>query len=204
MAGRLLGSGDLVIPRNYELASSVINEENETDGFVFNQTMLRVKQPERSLRFYQDVLGMVLLKQLDFPEMEFTLFFLGYLTPEDGPLPKTAAGRTEFVFKQRAMLELTHNWGTEAEEREVYHNGNSAPRGFGHIGLSVPNVERACERFEREGVTFVKRPDEGSMKGLAFIQDPDGYWIEILEASSLTRLCRDAGAIPQSEEDEGR
>ena len=135
MAGRLLGSGDLVIPRNYELASSVINEENETDGFVFNQTMLRVKQPERSLRFYQDVLGMVLLKQLDFPEMEFTLFFLGYLTPEDGPLPKTAAGRTEFVFKQRAMLELTHYWGTEAEEREVYHNGRLLVRIFGGLEL---------------------------------------------------------------------
>ncbi|MEL6686153.1 MAG: lactoylglutathione lyase [Pseudomonadota bacterium] len=157
--------------------------------------MLRIKDPERSLAFYRDVLGMALLKQLDFPEMKFTLFFMGYLDSEEAPLPASAEDRTEFVFKQPAMLELTHNWGTETEEDEVYHNGNSDPRGFGHIGLSVPDVEQACDRFEQMGVAFVKRPHEGSMKGLAFIQDPDGYWIEILEARSLTQLCRDAGAI---------
>lgn len=189
-------------PKNYEQTPGAINQANETNGFVFNQTMLRIKDPERSLRFYRDVLGMVLLKQLDFPEMKFTLFFLGYLAPADGPVPSTAAGRTEFVFKQRAMLELTHNWGTETEAGELYHNGNADPRGFGHIGLSVPDVTRACERFDRMGVTFVKRPEEGSMKGLAFIQDPDGYWVEILEANSIAMLCREAGAIPQTEEDE--
>ena len=77
--------------------------------------------------------------------------------------------------------------GTEKDENFSYHNGNSEPQGFGHIGFSVPDVYRASERFDKLGVKFVKKPDEGKMKGLAFIQDPDGYWIEILQANMLEK-----------------
>ena len=62
-----------------------ITKSPETEGFVFNQTMVRIKEPERSLKFYRDVMGMTLLKQLDFPEMEFSLYFMGYVRPDDGP-----------------------------------------------------------------------------------------------------------------------
>ena len=162
----------------------------ETEGFVFNQTMVRIKEPERSLKFYQDVMGMTLLKKLDFPEMEFTLYFMGYVRPEDDPIPDDPTERTAYTFEQKALLELTHNWGTENDEDfEGYHNGNNDPRGYGHIGMSVPDVYRACERFEELGVEFVKRPDDGKMKGIAFIKDPDGYWIEILEARVSAALC---------------
>ncbi len=162
----------------------------ETEGFVFNQTMLRIKDPERSLAFYQDVLGMTLVKKLDFPEMEFSLLFMGYVRPEDGPIPQDPMQRTAYTFEQKALLELTHNWGTENDEAFAgYHNGNNDPRGYGHIGLSVPDVYRACSRFEELGVEFVKRPDDGKMKGIAFIKDPDGYWIEILEARISAALC---------------
>ena len=161
-----------------------------TEGFVFNQTMVRIKEPERSLKFYRDVMGMTLLKKLDFPDMEFSLYFMGYVRPEDGPIPDDPMARTEYTFEQKALLELTHNWGTENDEAfEGYHNGNNDPRGYGHIGMSVPDVYRACERFEELGVEFVKRPDDGKMKGIAFIKDPDGYWIEILEARVSAALC---------------
>ena len=161
----------------------------ETSNFVFNQTMLRIKDPKRSLDFYQNVLGMTLIKQLDFPDMQFSLFFMGYVRPDDEAIPDDAVDRTAYAFQQKALLELTHNWGTEDDEEFAgYHNGNDDPRGFGHIGMSVPDVAAACVRFEELGVEFVKRPDEGKMKGLAFIKDPDGYWIEILEAKSLAAM----------------
>ena len=166
----------------------------ETNGFVFNQTMLRVRDPRRSLDFYQGVLGLTLVRRLDFPDMQFTLFYLGYVGPEDGAIPEDPIRRTAWTFQQKALLELTHNWGTEDDEEfSGYHNGNSDPRGFGHIGMSVPNVESACARFTELGVEFVKRPDEGVMKGLAFIKDPDGYWIEILEADSLAEMAAAMG-----------
>lgn len=77
------------------------------------------------------------------------------------------------------------NWGTEGDPDQKYHDGNSDPRGFGHIGIMVPDVYEACERFEKLGVDFVKRPDDGRMKGLAFIKDPDGYWIEIFNPNPM-------------------
>lgn len=170
------------------LEECAISAPPETKDFVLNQTMLRVKDPERSIRFYSEVLGMTLLKRFDFPEAKFSLYFMGYLRPEDEPLPDGPVERAAYVFRQKAMLELTHNYGTESNPGFAYHDGNSEPRGFGHIGISVPDVDAACERFERLGVQFVKRPNDGRMKGLAFIKDPDGYWIEILSASSLARM----------------
>jgi lactoylglutathione lyase len=132
---------------------------------------------------------MTLLKRFDFPEAKFSLYFMGYLRPEDGPLPDKPMERAAFVFSQKAMIELTHNWGTESDPNFAgYHDGNKDPRGFGHIGISVPDVDAACARFETMGVEFVKRPNDGRMKGLAFIKDPDGYWIEILSASSLAKM----------------
>lgn len=163
----------------------------ETDEFIFNQTMLRIRDPERSIAFYRDVLGMTLLEKFAFPDMSFTLYFMAYVRPGDEPIPADPAARAEYVFRQKATLELTHNWGTEKSgDFAGYHNGNSEPRGFGHIGITVPDVHAACERFETLGVEFVKRPDDGKMKGLAFVKDPDGYWIEILSSASLASMIR--------------
>lgn len=157
----------------------------DTTGYVLNQTMLRIKDPEASINFYRDVLGMTLLDRYDFEEMRFSLYFMGY--PDQTP-PTDRADRARWVFAQPALVELTHNWGTESEADFQYHDGNADPRGFGHIGVSVPDVYAACERFEKLGIDFVKRPDDGSMKGLAFIRDPDGYWIEILSPDGLASL----------------
>ena len=155
------------------------------ENFVFNQTMLRIKDPEASVAFYREVLGMTLVDQFDFPDMEFSLYFMGYPASE---IPSDKTERAKWIFEQPALLELTHNYGTEKEAGPVYHSGNDDPRGFGHIGISVPDVYAACARFDELGVEYVKRPDDGNMKGLAFIKDPDGYWIEILSSKGLRDL----------------
>ncbi|XP_063221987.1 lactoylglutathione lyase [Bacillus rossius redtenbacheri] len=154
-----------------------------TKEYIFQQTMYRIKDPRRSLPFYTGVLGMRLLQKLDFPDMKFSLYFLGYERADDVPAdPRELA---EWTFSRKATLELTHNWGTESDPDSHYHNGNSEPRGFGHIGIMVPDVDAACDRFQQLNVEFVKKPSEGKMKGLAFIKDPDGYWIEILNNKTM-------------------
>jgi len=160
-----------------EVAALVSDPPAATEGFYFQQTMLRIKDPRKSLPFYTNVLGMRLLKQLDFPAGKFSLFFMGYKRADE--IPEDDEERKRFALSTLATIELTHNWGTETDENFSYHNGNKEPRGYGHIGIVVPNVEAACARFEELNVSFIKRPSDGTMRDLAFIQDPDGYWIEI-------------------------
>lgn len=146
--------------------------------------MYRIKDPKVSLDFYSRVLGMTLLKRLDFPEMKFSLYFMGYENAASAP--SDPVQRLVWTFGQKATIELTHNWGTESDpEFKGYHNGNSEPRGFGHIGITVDDTFKACERFELLGVEFVKKPNDGKMKGIAFIKDPDGYWIEIFDQNTI-------------------
>lgn len=155
-----------------------------TQGFTLNHTMLRVKDPAISLDFYSRVLGMRVLRKLDFPEMKFSLYFLARSEQED--VPEDEAERTEWTFSQRGILELTHNWGTETQADFAYHDGNAQPQGFGHICFSVPDLAAAVRWFDENSVPYVKRPEQGKMKDVAFIEDPDGYWIEIVQPS-LTR-----------------
>lgn len=129
----------------------------------FNHIMLRVKNPQRSLDFYRRVLGMQMVKKSDYQDGQFSLYFLAF---EDSP--------------NAPMIELTHNWGTEDDAEFSYHNGNSEPRGFGHICLKVDDLAEAVAWFDQQQVTFVKRPEEGVMRNIAFIADPDGYWVEII------------------------
>ncbi|WP_088329395.1 lactoylglutathione lyase [Lacimicrobium sp. SS2-24] len=173
--------------RHFEQAEG-LNEQRDpaTEGFVFNQTMLRIKSPTRSLDFYTRVMGMTLVRKLDFEDMAFSLYFLAALdTQALEQWSNEIATRTEQTFSRPAMLELTYNWGDENKADLQYHNGNDAPKGFGHIGFAVPDLEAACARFEDLSVPFVKRPMDGSIKQIAFIQDPDGYWIEIFQPDIL-------------------
>lgn len=160
-----------------------------TRGFVFNHSMLRVKDPQVALDFYTRVMGMRLLRKLDFPEMKFSLYFL-HRAEEGSRTPEGVGERTAWTFSQRGILELTHNWGTETNADFKYHDGNAQPQGFGHICFSVLDLDAAVQWFDDNQVTFVKRPDQGKMKDVAFIKDPDGYWIEIVEPARLTQLGR--------------
>ncbi|NFV79808.1 lactoylglutathione lyase [Magnetospirillum aberrantis] len=120
-------------------------------------TMIRVGNLDRSIDFYTRLLGMTLLRRTDYPEGRFTLAFVGY---------GEEASNT--------VIELTHNWDTEA-----YDLGN----GFGHVALGVPDIYAACEVLAANGAKITRPP--GPMKHgstvIAFIEDPDGYKIELIE-----------------------
>lgn len=119
-------------------------------------TMLRVGDLDRSIAFYTELLGMQLLRRRDFPGGRFTLAFLGY-GPESG----------------HTVLELTHNWDTGS-----YDLGT----GYGHIAIGVDDVHAACARIRAAGGRVVREPgpmQHGSTV-LAFVEDPDGYRIELL------------------------
>lgn len=165
------------------VAGVTANPDTATSNFVFNHTMLRVKDIDLSLDFYTRVLGFSLVDKRDFAEAKFSLYFLALVDKQQ--IPEDDAARHQWMKSIPGVLELTHNHGSESDPQAVYHNGNSDPRGFGHICISVPDVTAACERFEALGVTFQKRLSDGRMKHLAFIKDPDDYWVEIIQPTEL-------------------
>jgi lactoylglutathione lyase len=180
---------------HYDNAPGLCEQQDpETQQYTFGHTMMRIKDPARSLDFYTRVLGMRLIRRFDFPEMKFTLYFLGMVSEQEAKgIPGDRNKRATWVFNQKAMLELTHNWGTENEEQFKYHSGNEEPKGFGHLGFTVPDVYNACARLEKLGITFVKKVDAGKMQGIAFVKDPDGYWIEILQSDMVETRGKDWG-----------
>jgi lactoylglutathione lyase len=119
--------------------------------------MLRVGDLDRSLNFYTGVLGMKLLRKKDYPDGKFTLAFVGY-----GPETEQAA------------LELTHNWDTKA-----YEVGS----GYGHVALEVEDAYAACAEVKKKGgnVTREAGPMKHGTTVIAFVQDPDGYKIELIQ-----------------------
>lgn len=182
--------------KHCEEADGLMAPDKDTDGFVFNHLMLRIKDPKKTLNFYSKLMGMRLIKKFDFPTMKFSLYFLGNLTDEEiANVPKDNFDRSAWTFTQKGMLEFTHNWGSENDDKLKFHDGNVEPKGFGHICFSVPDIYAACKKFEENGVEFVKKPDDGSMKGLAFIKDPDGYWIEIVQSKKVANIVKEMGKI---------
>ncbi|RCL52073.1 MAG: lactoylglutathione lyase [Synechococcus sp. MED-G71] len=123
-------------------------------------TMLRVGDLERSLAFYTEIMGMTLLRRKDYPSGRFTLAFVGYGSEQD-----------------HTVLELTHNWDTGS-----YKLGDA----YGHIALGVDDIYATCERISGQGGKVVRAP--GPMKHgstvIAFVEDPDGYKVELIQMSS--------------------
>lgn len=123
-------------------------------------TMLRVGNLERALAFYTEVLGMRQLRRADYPDGRFTLAFVGYADESES-----------------AVLELTHNWDTGS-----YDIGTA----YGHIAIEVDDAYKACEEIKRRGGVVVR--DAGPMKHgttvIAFVQDPDGYKVELIQKKS--------------------
>ncbi len=123
-------------------------------------TMLRVTNLEQSLQFYTEVLGMTLIRKRDYEEGRFTLAFVGY-----GDEASTA------------VLELTHNWDTDS-----YELGNA----YGHIALAVEDAYQACATIKARGGKVVREagPMKGGVTVIAFVEDPDGYKIELIQQDS--------------------
>lgn len=130
-----------------------------------NHTMIRVKDPEKSLAFYQEVMGMKLLRTHENKGAKFNLYFLGY----GPPAPKESANGVNPTADREGLLELTWNYGTENDAEFKYHNGNDQPQGFGHICVVVDDLEAACARFEEKNVNWKKRLTDGRMKNIAFV-----------------------------------
>lgn len=128
-------------------------------------TMLRVSNLDRSLAFYCDVLGMSEVRRETFTEGRFTLVFVGY--------GDTASS---------ALIELTYNW-----DESSYQHGNA----YGHIALEVEDIYHACEQLDERGVRIIREPgpmkfavdETGHREDIAFIEDPDGYKIELIQES---------------------
>ncbi|KAI1978162.1 Lactoylglutathione lyase [Ophidiomyces ophidiicola] len=163
-----------------ETVSGAVAQTNPK-SYRFNHTMLRVKNPEVSLKYYQEVMGMQLVRTLENEAAGFNLYFLGY--SESNPARKADASNP--VAQWEGLLELTWNYGTEKQEGKVYHDGNTEPQGFGHICISVDDLDAACARFESLNVNWKKRLTDGRMKNVAFVLDPDGYWIEVIQNEGL-------------------
>ena len=129
-----------------------------SEKFKYLHTMIRVIDLDKSINFYTNFFNMKLIRKKDFPGGKFTLAFLGY-GPEES----------------NTVLELTHNWN----QTENYDKGN----GWGHIALGVKDIYNLCDDLENSGVILTRKP--GPMKHgstiIAFIQDPDGYSIELIE-----------------------
>jgi lactoylglutathione lyase len=123
-------------------------------------TMLRVGNLDRSVKFYTDVLGMSLLRTTDRPEQKYSLAFVGYGSEAEN-----------------AVLELTFNYGVEQ-----YEMGTA----YGHIAIEVPDVYAACERIAAAGgkITRPAGPVKGGTTVIAFVEDPDGYKIELIQAKT--------------------
>jgi lactoylglutathione lyase len=154
-------------------------KETDTGSYRLNHTMIRIKDPEISLNFYKDVMGMKLLRTSE--SSSFNLYFLGY-----GPdAPEKTANGVNPVAGREGLLELTWNFGTEKEPDFKYHDGNAEPQGFGHICIAVDDLDAACARFEDKKVNWKKRLTDGRMKNIAFVLDPDGYWIEVVQNEKL-------------------
>lgn len=125
-------------------------------------TMIRVLNLEKSLHFYCAILGMQVLRRTDYPDGRFTNTFIGYGAEDAFP-----------------TLELTHNW----EQTKPYDKGN----GWGHICIETPNVYDACEKLAAQNVKIIKpaSPMKHGNRILAFVEDPDGYIIELNEKINL-------------------
>ena len=150
------------VRRQDRTGSLPMTDAADKSSYRFLHTMIRVRDLEKSLDFYTRHLGMNLLRRREFPDGRFTLAFVGYGEETDN-----------------TVIELTHNW----DQEDAYDLGSA----FGHLAVAVPDVYETCEALEKEGVAIPRPPGPmkfgGSQTHMAFIEDPDGYRVELIQRS---------------------
>ncbi len=136
---------------------------------------------------YYEFLGLQNIRKVSYPEENYDIYFLSYNFPES-----TSFGA--HWTNRQGVLQLKYQHGSENDESFKVHNGNSDPgKGFGHVCISVDNIQAACQRIEDAGYHFKKKLSDGRMRNIAFALDPDDYWVcdlqwQLLVASILTMV----------------
>jgi len=155
-----------------------------TDDVEYNlsQTMIRVKDAERALDFYCTKMGMTRVCEKHMEHGKFSVYFLSSHIEEAEIEGKSEDERWTMMKESfHPFLELTHNWGTETHQPFQYHSGNEEPKGFGHTGFLVDDLDTFCQGLQAQNVSFRKLPSDGNMRGIAFALDPDGYSVELIQ-----------------------
>ncbi|RBR15850.1 hypothetical protein FVER53590_10880 [Fusarium verticillioides] len=161
-----------------EQDSPNVNVSSDAAGLSsVNRYALRVTDAPRSVRYYTEILGMKLIKTLKHESGNSKTFLLGY------PSTGSFAG-TEDMSRREGLLALI--WQDGENTIPQVHNGNDQPQGFGHICVTVDNIDAACARLEGLSVAWKKRLTDGKMKNVAFLLDPDNYWIELVQNEGFT------------------
>lgn len=159
-------------PDGYWIELIENQESGSGNNYKFNHTMIRVKDPVKSLEFYQNVLGLKIIDISEHANAKFTLYFLAYENDQKGIVRPA----------RESILELTHNWGTENDPEFAYHNGNEEPQGYGHICISNEDPSALCQEIESlyPDIKWAPKFNHGKMKNIGFLKDPDGYSIEVV------------------------
>lgn len=141
-----------------------------------NHTMIRVKDPAKSLKFYQGVLGMQLFHVSKFPDAKFTLYFLGY---DDSPDFKENTESLTHRASRQSIIEMTHNWGTETQSDFSYYTfgKDEGIVGFDHFGVTIPEAAKFCSKLHGNANVLVKYNTE--IKDTAVLADPDGWKVYV-------------------------
>lgn len=141
---------------------------------------LALLTPRSAVKFYE-FLGMKMIRKIEQPEAKFDLYFMGYDSPK-------ATSHGNHWSDREGLIELTHNYGTENDPEYKIANGNTEPaKGFGHTCISVDHLQAACQKLEDAGYKFQKKLTDGRMRSIAFVLDPDGYWVEIVGQSPIEK-----------------
>ena len=192
--GRMKGLAFALDPDGYwiEIIKRAEDAPSAGKGLVnLSQTMIRVKDPAASLAFYGHVFGMQLIAEKHFPDAAFSLYFLAHLSDAELarlPADLDPSSQAAFDFMKTLwspVLELTWNHGTESDADFTYQPGDASKYAFGHTGFIVDDLVATCDALDAAGVPFAKRPQDGQMKTIAFVVDPDGYKVELIQRGSI-------------------